>query len=284
MRRIENRIDNRIDNLIDNLIDNVLRAETDEMTTLFNLTYFSFLTCGIAALAAVMYFLTELPQLTGRLRLLVLLNIAICTVSSVLHFYFFTRLQPLTAGTAGVAEMTSALTSLPLVLRYAYWLGTTLVLISMFPLLMGLERVGMTFLRTLALTDVGMIITGFLGESATHAHVGDTLPLLGLFWFTVSGLLFAFMTISLFQMLRRLPGQDMVPAQRDALAYMFFFFLIGWSIFPAGFFYALVFDPGVGVVLRELTVNIGDIVNKVIWGVLVVYAAVEIAKAEQTAG
>jgi hypothetical protein len=57
---------------------------------------------------------------------------------------------------------------------------------------------------------------------------------------------------------------------------MFFFFLIGWMIFPAGFFYAIVFDPDVGVVLRELTVNIGDIVNKVIWGMLVVYTAVEI--------
>jgi hypothetical protein len=265
-------------------IDNWPRSETDKMTTLFNLTYFSFLTCGLAALAAVMYFLTQLPQLTGRLRLLTLLNVGICTVSSVLHFYFFTRLQPLTAGTAGVAEMTSAIGALPLVLRYAYWLATTLVLISMFPLLMGLERVGMPFLRNLALTDVGMICTGYLGESATHAHVGEGLPLFGLFWFTVSGLLFAYMTISIFEVLRRLPGSEMVPAQRDALAYMFFFFLIGWSIFPAGFFYALVFDPGVGVVLREFTVNIGDIVNKVIWGVLVVYAAVEIAKAERSAG
>ena len=254
------------------------------MTTLFNLTYFSFLTCGVAALAAVMYFLTQLPHLTGRLRLLALLNVGICTVSSVLHFYFFTRLQPLTAGTAGIAEMTSAISSLPLALRYAYWLATTLVLISMFPLLMGLERVGMTFLRNLVLTDAGMIITGYLGEYASHGHVAGTLPLLGLFWFTVSGLLFFYLTISIFLVLRRLPGNEMVPTQRDALAYMFFFFLIGWAIFPAGFFYALVFDPGVGVVLRELTVNVGDIVNKVIWGVLVVYAAVEIGKAELRGG
>lgn len=252
------------------------------MTTLFNLTYYSFLTCGIAALAAVMYFLTQLPQLTGRLRLLALLNVGICTVSAVLHFYFFIRLLPI-AGTASMAEMTSAISALPLVLRYAYWLATTLVLISMFPLLMGLERVGMTFLRNLALTDIAMIVTGYFGEYATRVHVGEGLPLFALFWFTVSGLLFAYMTISIFEVLRRLPGEEMVPAQRDTLAYMFFFFLIGWSIFPAGFFYALVFDPSVSVVLREFTVNIGDIVNKVIWGLLVVYTAVEIAKAEKAA-
>jgi hypothetical protein len=37
-------------------------------------------------------------------------------------------------------------------------------------------------------------------------------------------------------------------------------------------------------VLRELTVNIGDIVNKVIWGVLVVWAAAEISKAMRAEG
>ncbi len=253
------------------------------MSTLFDLTYFSYLACGLAALGAVVYFVTQLPRLTGRLRLLALLNVGICTASGLLHFWFFARMQPL-ASAGGAAAMTDAIASLPLILRYTYWLATTLVLISMFPLVMGLERVGMKFLKTLALTDAGMILTGYLGESASHAYSatgsGTGLPLLGLFWFTVSGLLFGYLTISVLQRLRGIPGESMVPAQRDALAYMFFFFLIGWSIFPAGFFYALVFDPSVGVILREFTVNIGDLVNKVIWGMLVVYAAVEIAQAE----
>ncbi len=251
------------------------------MTTLFHLTYFSFLTCGIAASAAVLYFISQTPRLRGHLRLLALLNIGICTVSSILHFYFFMRLQPLTAGAAGITEMTAAITALPLELRYIYWLATTLVLISMFPLLMGLERVGTTFLRTLLLTDAAMILTGYLGEHATLTHLGDNLSLLALFWFTISGLFFSYLTFSLFQVLRRLPVAEMAPAQRDALVYLFFFFLIGWMIFPAGFFYAIVFDPAVGVVLREFTINIGDIVNKVIWGMLVVYAAVDIQNHQQ---
>ncbi|MBK1693591.1 hypothetical protein CKO09_02395 [Chromatium weissei] len=246
------------------------------MTTLFNLTYFSFLVCGIAGLGAVVYFFTQIPQLTGRLKLLAFLNVGICAVSSILHFYFFTQLQSFTAGAAGVAEMTAAISALPLALRYTYWLVTTMVLISMFPLLMGLERVGIPFLRILLLTDAAMILTGYLGEHSTLTHMGEGLPFLGLFWFTISGLLFSYLTFSIFQVLRRLSVDDMGTTQRDALAYMFFFFLIGWMIFPAGFFYALVFDPDVGVILRELTVNIGDIVNKVIWGMLVVYTAVEI--------
>ncbi|MBK5963797.1 hypothetical protein CCR95_06790 [Thiocystis minor] len=250
------------------------------MNTLFNLTYFSFLACGLASFLAVIYFLTQAPHLKGRLRLLVLLNILICAVSSGLHLYFFAQLQPLAAGAAGIDEMAAAIGNLPLIVRYGYWLATTLMLILMFPLLMGLERVGTGFALTLVLIDTGMIATGYLGEQATLAGGGATT--MAFFWFSVSGLLWLAMTVSIFQALHRLPSDALIPAQRDALVYMFFFFLVGWAIFPAGFFYAIVFDSGVGVVLREFTVNIGDIVNKVIWGVLVVYAAREISRAMTT--
>ncbi|NEV64184.1 bacteriorhodopsin [Thiorhodococcus minor] len=246
------------------------------MTTLFNLTYFSFLACGLAAILAVVYFVIQAPKLNGRLRLLALLNIIVCAASSVLHLYFFTRLQPIAAGAAGVNEMAAAIGELPLIVRYGYWLATTAMLIVMFPLLMGIERVGAAFAVKLILIDAAMISTGYLGERSTLA--GDGVSLTALTWFTISGMLWMYMTFSIFQVLRRLPSEELIPAQRDALIYMFFFFLIGWAIFPAGFFYAMVFDSGVGVVLREFTVNVGDIVNKVLWGFLVVYAAREISK------
>ncbi|MBK1723874.1 bacteriorhodopsin [Thiocystis violacea] len=246
------------------------------MTTLFNLTYFSFLACGLAAILAVVYFVIQTPRLAGRLRLLALLNILVCAASSVVHLYFFTRLQPIAAGAAGVQEMAASIGQLPLIVRYGYWLATTAMLIVMFPLLMGIERVGAAFALKLVLIDAAMISTGYLGERSTLA--GDGASLTALSWFTLSGMLWMYMTFSIFQVLRRLPSEGLIPAQRDALIYMFFFFLIGWAIFPAGFFYAMVFDSGVGVVLREFTVNVGDIVNKVLWGFLVVYAAGEISK------
>jgi hypothetical protein len=252
------------------------------MTTLFNLTYYSFLACGLAAFIAVIYFLTQTPKLVGRLRLLALINVLVCAASSALHLYFFTRLQPLAAGAAGVNEMASAIGELPLIVRYGYWLVTTALLITMFPLLMGLERVGASFAVKLVLIDAGMIVTGYLGEHSTLASDGVTLT--SMVWFTISGLLWMLMTLSIFQVLRRLPSAELIPAQRDALIYMFFFFLVGWAIFPAGFFYAMVFDSGVGVVLREFTVNIGDLVNKVMWGLLVVYASVEISKSLRADG
>lgn len=246
------------------------------MNTLFHLTYFSFLFCGLAAGIAVLYFLSQTPHLQRRLRSLAILNIIICGVSCVLHLYFFSRLQPLAGGAANITEMASAISELPLSVRYAYWLATTALLIIMFPLLIGPEHVGPRFALQLVLIDAAMIITGYLGEHSTLGGQGANLYAFA--WFTLSGLLWLAMTASLFQALRRLPSDRLIPAQRDALVYMFFLFLIGWAIFPAGFFYAIVFQTGAGVVLRELTVNIGDIVNKVIWGVLVVYAAREISR------
>lgn len=247
------------------------------MLTLFNLTYFSFLICGLAALAAIVYFLTQVPHLVGQLRLLAVLNILVCAASGALHLYFFTSLQPLAADVSGLDEMTAVIDRLPLTMRYGYWLVTTALLVLMFPLLMGLERVGRKFAIKLLLIDAGMIVTGYLGEHSVLAGAGLTLQ--AMFWFATSGLLWFYLSFSIFMMMRRVPGDDLIPVQRDALAYMFFFFLIGWAIFPAGFLYAIVFDSGVGVVLREFTVNIGDLVNKVIWGALVIYAAREISAA-----
>lgn len=248
------------------------------MTTLFNLTYFSFLACGLASVLAVFYCLVQAPRLSGQLRLLALLNIIVCAASGVLHLYFFMHLQPVVAG-AGVAsvnEMASAIGDLPLIVRYGYWMATTSMLIIMFPLLMGLERVGLAFAIKLVMIDVAMIATGYLGERSILA--GDGVNLAALTWLTISGMLWMAMSYYIFRALRALPGKELIPVQRDALIYMFFFFLIGWAIFPAGFFYAMVFDSGIGVLLREFTVNLGDLVNKVLWGFLVVHAATEISK------
>ncbi|EXJ14739.1 bacteriorhodopsin [Imhoffiella purpurea] len=249
------------------------------MTTLFNLTYYSFLVCGVAAAVAVLYFMTQVPHLEGRLRYLAFLNILICGVSSVLHLYFFNSLHTLASASPDLAEMAAAIGQLPLTVRYGYWLVTTAMLILMFPLLIGPEHVGVRFAVQLVLIDAGMILTGYLGEHS--AQGGDGVTLATFAWFALSGMLWLAMTASILRVLRRLPSDRLIPAQRDALVYMFFFFLIGWAIFPAGFFYAIVFETGIGVVLRELTVNIGDIVNKVIWGILVVYAAREIVNASR---
>lgn len=246
------------------------------MSTLFNLTYFSFLFCALAAFLAVFYFITQIRGLRPPLRLLAYLNILICSASCALHAYYSLSLQPLVGGGAATAELVTALADFPLGLRYGYWLTTTVMLIIMFPLLMGVKRVGLGFVFNLALADAGMIVAGYFGERLRLES--GALTVVELRWFALGMVLWVYMLVSIFVALRRLPSRELVPVQRDTLGYMYFFILLGWTIYPAGYFYTIVFGPGVGVVLREFTFNLGDIVNKIIWGLMVIYAAREISR------
>ncbi|MBK1716426.1 bacteriorhodopsin [Thiocystis violacea] len=249
------------------------------MTTLFSLTYFSFLFCSLAAFLAVVYFLAQFPRIEPKLRLLVLLNVIICGLSSALHLYYFASLQPLVSGAAEPAILIRALGEFPLSVRYGYWLITTVMLILMFPLLIGVERVGTGFALGLALADAGMISAGYVGEqSMLSAGEATNLSLL---CFALGVTLWVSMLISIYRVLRKLPSDELIPAQRDTLGYMFFFILVGWTIYPAGYFHTVLFEQGIGVVLREFTFNLGDLVNKVIWGLLVIHAAREISRARR---
>jgi len=247
------------------------------MITLFNLTFYSFLFCSLAALIAVMYFIAQVPVLDRRLRLLAYLNIIICGFSSILHAYYLSRLQPLIGAGADADQLVQAISEFPLALRYVYWLVATVLLIIMFPLLIGLNRVGTGFVFNLALADAGMIISGFLSEQSIR--MAGEVTMVGLLWFFVGMALWIYMLVSIFIVLRRLPSGELIPAQRDALGYMYFFILFGWTIYPAGYIGTILFEHHIASVLREFTFNIGDIVNKVIWGFLVVNAAREVTRA-----
>ncbi len=171
------------------------------------------------------------------------------------------------------------LVEFPLAVRYGYWLVTTVLLIVMFPLLIGVKRVGIRFVLNLALADAAMITSGYLGEQSMLA-AGEATSV-SLLCFAIGVSLWMYMLVSIYRVLRGLPSSELIPAQRDTLGYMYFFVLIGWTIYPAGYFHTVLFEQGIGVVLREFTFNLGDIVNKVIWGLLVVHAAREVSRARR---
>lgn len=241
------------------------------MLGMISLTYYSYLFCSGAAVAAVLYFIIQTPRLQRSFRLLAVLNILICGFSAVLHFYYFNTLQPGMDAGAPPEALIRTITQLPLEIRYSYWLITTVMLIIMFPLLIGLSKVGPAFLVQLAAADAGMIIAGYFGERSMLAAGEVTNTAMVLFLVGVG--LWLFMLITIYTALRRLPSGEIPPPLRDTLAYMYFFILLGWTIYPAGYFHGVFFEENIGIVLREFTFNLGDIVNKIIWGLLVVSAA-----------
>lgn len=249
------------------------------MSGIIYLTYYSYLLCSGAALLAVLYFFTQIPALKPGYRVLAFLNIAVCGFSTLLHFYYFTSMGSAFEGGVNAAATLSVIGGHPLELRYAYWLICTVMLVTMFPLLIGLEKVGSRFLVQLALADAAMIICGFIGERDILAH--GEMTLLAIILFVVGCLFWIYMLVQIFLVLRRLPSGDLTPPQRDTLAYMAFFVLVAWSIYPIGYFNTTFFDQAAGTVLREFTFNLGDIVNKIIWGIMVVTAARKVSDLER---
>ena len=247
------------------------------MNTLFDITYYSFLFSSVAAFIAVLYFFAQFPRVDRTLRILVSLNILICGIASAQHLYYFMALQPIVSSGAEPMALARSFIDLPLYVRYADWLITTVLAVVMFPILIGIERVGSRFLVNLAVADGVMISAGYIGEQSMIA-AGTATPL-SFLCFGIGVSLWLYMLVSIYRVLRRLPSGELIPAQRDTLGYMFFFISIGWTIYPAGYFHAVIFDQGVGLMLREFTFNLGDIVNKIIWGLLVIHAAREVSRA-----
>ena len=251
------------------------------MTGMVGLTFYSYLFCSIASVLAVVYFFLQVPALKNNYRILAYMNIGVCGFSALLHFYYFNIMNAAMPEGLDPQGAVAAISAHPLEVRYFYWLVCTVLLVSMFPLLIGLDKVGIGFLGRLAAADAGMIICGFFGE--TSVNQAGQMTTSGIILFAIGCALWVYMIITIFLVLRRLPSGDLTPPQRDTLAYMFFFILLAWSIYPIGYFHVVYFQETAGIVLREFTFNLGDIVNKVIWGLMVVTAARKVSDLERTA-
>lgn len=249
------------------------------MTGMVALTFYSYLFCSIIALLAVVYFFLQIPSLKSNYRILAYMNIGVCGFSALLHFYYFSTMGSAMPDGLDAHGASSAISSFPLEVRYFYWLVCTVLLVSMFPLLIGIEKVGGKFLAKLAIADAGMIICGFFGERSINA--AGQMTNAGVILFVLGCALWVYMLVIIYRVLQRLPSSELSPPQRDTLAYMYFFILLAWSIYPIGYFHVVYFQESIGIVLREFTFNLGDIVNKVIWGLMVVTAARKVSDLEK---
>ncbi len=246
-----------------------------EMYELLSLVYASFLLTSLVSFVGVAYFVSQLGVMHKDYVALIYLNMIICIMSGLLHMFYFSQLMP-KFGQVGAGELLEIIKNFPIWLRYGYWLITTVMLIVMFPLLVGVERVGNQFLVLLAIADGLMITCGFIGESSMRS-AGTVTPV-GIVFFLIGISFWMYMIAYIFMVLRRLPSGELLPVQRDTLGYMLFLVMIGWTMYPMGYFQGVVFDDAIGIVLREFTFNLGDIVNKVIWGIMVVVAAVAVSR------
>jgi bacteriorhodopsin len=224
----------------------------------------SFLLVFIAFAACALFLALERDRVPDRFRTTLRVSVVYLAIASINYFYMKDVYASGVA--AGVAHF-------PTEYRYIDWILTTPLMLLKFPLLLGVGRKGMSFMVRLVVLDLVMIVTGWIGDMSTSpgAHYG---------LFLVGCLAWLFILVSLFMALGTLP-ERIGAATRAGVRAMGLFVLIGWAIYPLGYFSPIL---GVPDDVRELVYNVADLVNKVGLCLLVYVTAKRAATEDEEAG
>jgi sensory rhodopsin len=212
----------------------------------FTLTFIAFIACAF-------FLYLERDRVPEEFRLVVRVSTVYLTIAAINYFYMR---QVYAEGAA------KGISTFPTSFRYVDWILTTPLMLIKFPLLLGIGEKGRNFMVRLVVLDLIMIVTGYVGEVTTGQAMHFGFFLLGcIAWFGILA--------SLFSALTTLPDR-IGPSVRGGIRSMSLFIVIGWAVYPVGFFAPIL---GLPDDVRELVYNIADLVNKVGLCLVVYFAA-----------
>lgn len=226
-----------------------------------SVTQSTFFMVFLAMSATALFILLERNSVPERFRSVMGVSVVILAIAATNYFYMFNVYRE---------GLSRGDTHFPTIFRYIDWLLTTPLLLMEFPLLLGIGARGSAFMRRLIILDLIMIVTGYFGEvypANASVHWG---------LFLVSCIAWLAILVQMFNALQQLPP-SVGPALRGALRTLSMFFLVGWAIYPLGYFAPIMELP---LEVRELVYNLADVVNKV-GPAMVIYAAARRTRAEE---
>jgi sensory rhodopsin len=219
----------------------------------FTLTFIAFFACAF-------YLYLERDRVPEDFRVVLRVSCVYLTIAAINYYYMRVIYHE------GMAHGES---TFPTSFRYVDWILTTPLMLIKFPLMLGIGERGKPFMIRLVVLDLVMVLTGYVAELAKSQAVHFGFFLIGcVAWFGILA--------SLFSALTTLP-ERIGPAVRTGVRSMSLFVVIGWAIYPVGFFLPML---GLPDDVRELAYNVADLFNKV--GLcLVVYFAAKSTGAER---
>ena len=228
------------------------------------ITQSTFFMVFMAMAAAALFIFLERPTVPQRFHSVMAVSVVILGIAATNYFYMFNVYRD------GLARGDN---HFPTVFRYIDWLLTTPLLLLEFPLLLGIGARGAAFMRRLIILDLVMIASGYFGELYLgNAPIHWGMFLLGcIAWLAI--------LVLMFNALQQLPP-SVGPAMRGALRVLNLFFLVGWAIYPLGYFAPILELP---LEVRELVYNLADAVNKIGPALAIYVAARGTAREEQEA-
>lgn len=232
------------------------------------------LTLGYAAMAAgFVYFLVTRQTALPRYQLSSILS-AVVMVSAFLQLFVLSDQWQRSFAWNGVAfEQTGTLFSNGF--RYMNWSIDVPVLLTQLLIVLGVT--GTAFRRNWFLFTVGglgMIYTGYAGQ---FYEADASVPFYA--WGTVSTVFFFFLLVLVYRVvysnLERLP-QEARPLAKG----VWWLLLVSWFLYPGAYLMPVLWSGADGIVARQITYTVADVVSKVIYGVLLSIIALKVSKHE----
>lgn len=204
-------------------------------------TGFSFFITSMAMMAATFFFWVERNNVKGKWRLSLTVSALITGIAAVHYMY--------------MREVWAATQTSPIALRYIDWILTVpLMCVEFFLILKAVGKIGSGVLVRLLIGSLIMLVFGYAGEAGLMNNtVGWGIGMVG--W-----------AIVLYEVFlgeaSKLSASSSSPALKSAFNALRLFALVGWTIYPVGYFFE--------ASALNVAYNIADAINKIGWG-LVIY-------------
>jgi bacteriorhodopsin len=227
------------------------------------ITYYSFEFAFVAMLGGVLYFSLERNSLALEYRTVATLAAVIALVAAVNYYTMTNVVQQSLQNNEGFSDF-------PTSYRYIDWLITTPMLLAMIVSLLGMKQGLGGILGGLITADIIMIVAGYLGE--VNVNMADGSMAMAWGGFIVAMFCWLYILFVLYSVLSSYAAQQ-PQSIRNALNTLRLFILIGWSIYPIGYFVSLLGASEGVLIAREIIYCYADVISKVIYGMIAVQAA-----------
>lgn len=227
-----------------------------EKSAMLNPTDFvgvSFWIISAAMVAATFFFWVERDRAVGKWKTSLTVA-AMVTGIAALH-YFYMR---------GVWAETG---ESPTVFRYVDWLLTVpLQIVEFFLILSAIAVVRATLFWKLLIAAVAMLVTGYLGEVLQGGYLWPMFIVGTLAWLYIIYEIFAGEA-------SKINAASGTVASKRAFNALRWIVTVGWAIYPLGYIFGYMGEPGANDGILNLIYNLADFVNKIAFGVVIWAAA-----------
>lgn len=223
-------------------------------------TGFTFFVGTMAMMAASAFFFLSLNQFDKKWRTSVLVSGLITFIAAVHYFY--------------MKEYWGAFHESPTFFRYVDWILTVPLMCLEFYLILKVAGAKISLLWKMIFYSIGMLVTGYLGETIFTENAG--------IWGLISGLFYFAIVYEIWfggaAKLAKAAGGAILKSHKM----LCWFVLVGWAIYPLG--YMLGTDGWYTSILGsgsvDVVYNIADAINKIGFGLVVYTLAVKSTSAD----